>query len=151
MNQVASQAYLHDAIRRLDSGEVEAASHAAGVFGRCATGFEGEIRLWLMASLRRCGLDYNRDIRAHCKGVMLDKTTLGNLIAGIGQAALLKPECVGSCLSGDIPSVMDDLKRINDVWRRMKHREEIPTPVMLECMKAMSGVTRVLSGRATPT
>lgn len=144
---MTGQAYLRDGIRRIETGEVQAGSHAAGIFGQCAAAFETHIRAWLTRLLRSCGLEYERDIKAHCKGAPLDKTTLGNLIAGVERAAALKPQCVGPLIpsSNDVASFLDRLRRINNDWVRMKHREEVGIPTILERMKSMemilSGVT----------
>jgi len=75
----------------------------------------------------------------------LEKTTLGNLIAGVERVAALKPECVGPLIPSpnDIGSFLDRLRAINNDWVRMKHREEVGIPTILERMKSME---MILSG-----
>lgn len=140
MSRIADQEYLRDGIRRIETGEVQAGSHAAGIFGRCAAELESEVRVWFRHLLLSCGLEYDRDIKAHCKGVTVDKTTLGNLIAGVERAAALKPECVGRSLPSpnDVAVFVGRLRGINDDWVRMKHREEVGVPTILERMKSMA-------------
>ncbi len=139
MDSLDGRAYLLDGIRRIESGEVQAGSHAAGIFGRCAAHFEGEVRLWLTRLLQSCGLQYDRDIKAHCKGAALDKTTLGNLIAGVERIAELKSQCIG--LPADaIVSFLSTLRAINDDWVRMKHHEEVGIPTILDRMKSMKAI-----------
>ena len=89
MNHMTDRAYLDEGVRRMETGEVKG-SHAAGVFSRCAADFESTIRVWFGELLGVCRLDYERDIRAHCKDVALHKATLGSLIAGIRQVAVVK-------------------------------------------------------------
>ena len=139
---MADLEYLHDGIRRIGSGEVQAGSHAAGIFGRCAADFESSIRDWFAALLRCCGLEYERDIKPHCKGQPLEKTTLGNLIAGVERVALLKRECVERRIppANDIGSFVRTLRGINADWVRMKHREEIRSSILLDRMKSMASI-----------
>lgn len=146
MHKMADLAYLRDGIRRIETSEVRAGSHAAGIFGRCAAAFETDIRAWFTRLLRSCELEYERDIKAHCKGVTLDKTTLGNLIAGVERAAALKPECIGSCIpsSNGIASFLDKLRGINDDWVRMKHHKEVGIPTILDRMKSMETILAVV-------
>lgn len=145
MNPLDGRAYLLDGIRRIESGEVQAGSHAAGIFGRCAAYFEGEVRVWFTRLLQSCGLEYERDIKAYCKGAALDKTTLGNLIAGVERIAALKSQCVG--LSPDaIVSFLSTLRAINDDWVRMKHHEEVGIPTILDRMKSMKAILVCVAG-----
>jgi hypothetical protein len=137
---MTDQEYLRDGIRRIETGEVQAGSHAAGIFGRCAAEFEGEVRVWFTHLLRSCGLEYDRDIKAHCRGAVIGKTTLGNLIAGVERAAVLKADCVGRRIPppNDVGSFVRRLSGINADWVRMKHREEVGTPTILDRMKCMA-------------
>ena len=137
---MTDQAYLRDGIRRIETGEVQAGSHAAGIFGRCAAEFEGEVRVWFTDLLRSCGLEYERDIKAQCKGVAIGKTTLGNLIAGVERAAALKADCVGQRIPhpNDVGLLVGRLGEINADWVRMKHREEVGVPMILDRMKSMA-------------
>jgi hypothetical protein len=149
---MADRAYLLSGIRRIETGEVQAGSHAAGIFSRCAQEFETEIRVWFLSMLRSCRLEYDRDIKAHCRGVAADKTTLGNLIAGVERAAALKSECVGRHIPppGDVTLFLGSLRGINDDWVRMKHREEVGIPRILERMKSMAAILAgVAAGRGS--
>ena len=139
---MADKAYLRDGIRRIESGEVRAGSHAAGIFGRCATEFEGAIRELFMQLLPSCGLEYERHIKSHCKGVSADKTTLGNLIAGIERVAVLKPGCIERYIpsANDTISFLKGLREINEDWVRMKHHKEVEIPIILDRMKSMARV-----------
>lgn len=144
---MAAQAYLREGIRRIETGEVQAGSHAAGIFGRCAKEFESAMRVWFTLLLQSCGLEYEKDIKIHCKGVALNKTTLGNLITGIEQAVVQNPECVGCAIPSvnDVPSFVGRLREINVDWVRMKHREEVGIPVILERMKSIAGILEILA------
>lgn len=106
---------------------------------RCAAEFEGEVRAWFTRLVLSCGLEYDRDIKAHCKGVALDKTTLGNLIAGVERIAALKSDCIGLSPEEAV-SFLGSLRAINDDWVRMKHREEVGIPTILERMKSMEAI-----------
>jgi len=126
--------YLRDGIRRIEAGEVQSGSHAAGIFGRAAADFENAIRSYLASLLTACGLDYETAIRPFLKGTPLDKTTLGQLIGSIERAAALKRDCVESRMppGEDLASLLARLRQINDDWVRLKHRQEVEIPVIDE-------------------
>ena len=102
--------------------------------------------------LQSCELEYDRDIKAHSRGVPPDKTTLGNLIAGVERAAALKSECVGRYipLPGDVALFLGSLRGINDDWVLMKHRKEVGIPTILDGMKSMAAILAgVAAGRGS--
>ena len=134
--------YLREGISRIETRKVKAGSHAAGIFAQCAAVFETEIRAWFTRLLQSCGLDYDKGIKTHCKQVALDKTTLGNLIAGIKRAASVKPACIGQHIpsSDNVTSFLQKLHGINEDWVRMKHRGEVEIATIFERMKAMEQI-----------
>ena len=141
--------YLREGIRRLESGEVQAGSHAAGIFGRCAAAFEGKIRSWFSQLLRSCALDYDRDIKGSCKGAQLEKTTLGNIIAGLKHAEALKPGCVTSRAPSLGDPFLEILRGINTDWVRMKHHEEISVSTILDRMRSMEMIEADLASESS--
>jgi len=143
--------YLSEAVRRIETGEVHAGSHIAGIFSRCATSFEGVIRSYLATLLKACNLQYEKDIRPNLRGVAFEKTTLGNLVAGIERAAVLRPECVKRHIppGQDLATFIQQLRSVNQEWARMKHREEVGVELILERMREMSKLWKSLMAEST--
>jgi paraquat-inducible protein B len=139
--------YLRNAIRRIETGEVMAGSHVAGIFSRSATDFESAIRSYVDRLLKACNLQYETDLRPFLKGVAFEKTTLGNLIAGIERAATLRSNCVQSHIpSGqELRTFLEQLRAVNQAWVRMKHRGEVARDVILAKMGLMSEVLAKLT------
>lgn len=136
-----SVAYLSDAIRRIEGGNVSSSSgsHMAGIFGKAAKAFEKEFRGYVSRTLKTCGLDYDTNIRAMIKGTAFQKLTLGNLMAVIKKASTLNSQCVSACVPDgcELSGFLDTVKQINDAWVQVKHGDEVEAPILITRMKSM--------------
>lgn len=136
-----SAAYLSDAIRRIEGGNVSSSSgsHVAGIFGKAAKAFEKEFRMHVSWTLKTCGLDYDTNLRATIKGTAFQKLTLGNLMAVIKKASTLNSQFVPACLPEgyEFSGFLDAVKQINDAWVQVKHGDEVEAQILVTRMKSM--------------
>jgi hypothetical protein len=142
--------YLSTAIARAEGGLVASVSgsHLGGVFSRCAKDFEKEIRVFVVRLLDSCKLDYERDLRALPRRnfPILEKATLGNLVAIVRDAERLQPTVVSRCTPR--MSFIEDLRKINDAWVKVKHSDDVISPVLVARMKDMLVITMAIRSLA---
>ena len=135
--------YVKDAIERLKSKEIYG-SHAEGVFSKAAKGFESEFRHYVLAVLKRCNLDYEKDIRSAIKGPTYDKLTLGQQVASLKEA---EKKYAPAAFKGRIPELCEphkyfrELNRINKLWVDVKHRDAEPS----EFEAALTSIDHILA------
>lgn len=134
--------YLVDAISRAEAGNVKSpyGSWAAGMFGKAANLFEKEFRCYTADLLEGCGLLYPVDfVDAIKASARFEKLTLGQLIAVMREAYKRKPQMVAQHLPGGwkAAGLISSVDKINDVWVRIKHGEEVQRQILVERMKAM--------------
>lgn len=131
--------YLMDAITRVETGELSG-SHVAGIFGKAAKSFEGEVRSFTLDILKKCSLSYESDLRYAIKGpASTSKLTLGNVVALMEQSLKRNKSCITANVPGGwkVLVFIDALKRVNEVWVELKHGDDVQTPILFTQMNSM--------------
>src|ERR1035437_359228 len=124
ITEAESSAYIENAIKRIESGRIQAGSYIVGVFGKSAGLYEAIMRSKLRSTLGALALEYDRTIRPQIKGnPAFHKLSLG--MVAFSWKMLNEPSL--DYLRRGIPSTTErvaflkQLQAVNDTWVGVKH------------------------------
>lgn len=115
--------YVEDALRRASSGDVGPTSHLLGIFNRAAKECEKEVARFVASDLER--------------SVSL-KATLGQLAESIAADSAVEPS---------LATLATAVANVNDVWVKVKHRDDPSAEDLLQGLSAIGRVFELLEQR----
>jgi hypothetical protein len=138
-------AYLDDALSRIAAGAVDSpsGSWAAGIFGKAARAFEGELRSCVSQAVGCLGIEHDRCIDCRANGP-LERKTLGQLVHAMRDAAQCDRTSVATMIPAgrDVEWFADQIERINQTWVSIKHGSDVPDAQLVTTMESMLAVVK---------